>query len=131
MKDRMTIALDAMGGDNAPQMVLRGANIARQRHPQLSYLMFGRDSEIRPLLAKMSKLQEVTTIVHTEEMVRSDDKPAAALRSGRNSSMRLAINAVGEGKADGLVSAGNTGAMMAMAKFVLKTLPGIDRPAIA
>lgn len=131
MKDRMTIALDAMGGDNAPQMVVRGANIARQRHPQLSYLMFGRDSEIRPLLAKMSKLQEVTTIVHTEEVVRSDDKPAAALRSGRNSSMRLAINAVREGKADGLVSAGNTGAMMAMAKFVLKTLPGIDRPAIA
>ena len=131
MKDRMTIALDAMGGDNAPQVVVRGANIARQRHPQLSDLMFGRDCEIRPLLNKMSKLREVTTIVHADEVVRSDDKPSAALRSGRNSSMRLAINAVREGEADGVVSAGNTGALMAMSKFVLRTLPGIDRPAIA
>ena len=131
MKDRMTIALDAMGGDNAPQVVLRGANIARQRYPQLNYLMFGRDSQIRPLLSKMSKLQDVTTIVHTDDVVRSDDKPSAVLRSGRKSSMRLAINAVHDGKADGVVSAGNTGALMAMAKFVLKTLPGIDRPAIA
>jgi glycerol-3-phosphate acyltransferase PlsX len=127
----MTIALDAMGGDNAPQVVVRGANIARQRYPQLSYLMFGRESEIRPLLAKMSKLRDVTTVVHAADVVRSDDKPSAALRAGRNSSMRLAINAVHEGKADGVVSAGNTGALMAMAKFVLRTLPGIDRPAIA
>ena len=87
MSDRMTIALDAMGGDNAPQVVLRGANIARQRYPQLSFLMFGRDGEIRPLLGKMSKLRDVTTIVHTDDVVLSDDKPSATLRSGRNSSI--------------------------------------------
>jgi glycerol-3-phosphate acyltransferase PlsX len=127
----MTIALDAMGGDNAPQVVIRGANIARQRYPQMDFLLFGREGEIRPLLDKMTKLRDVATIVHTDDVVRSDDKPSAALRGARNSSMRLAINAVHGGRADGLVSAGNTGALMAMAKFVLKTLPGIDRPAIS
>jgi glycerol-3-phosphate acyltransferase PlsX len=93
--------------------------------------MFGRKDEIEPLLEKMSKLKEVTEIVHTDDVVRADEKPSVALRSGRNSSMRLAINAVREGRANGVVSAGNTGALMGMAKFVLKTLPGIDRPAMA
>ncbi len=131
MKGRVTIALDAMGGDSAPQVVVRGANIARQRFPQVDFLMFGRQSEIDPLLASMDRLREVTTVVHTDEKVRSDDKPSVALRAGRQSSMRLAINAVKEGRAQGVVSAGNTGALMAMSKFVMKTLPGIDRPAIA
>ena len=131
MKGRVTIALDAMGGDSAPQVVVRGANIARQRFPQVDFLMFGRQSEIDPLLASMDRLREVTTVVHTDEKVRSDEKPSVALRAGRQSSMRLAINAVKEGKAQGVVSAGNTGALMAMSKFVMKTLPGIDRPAIA
>jgi glycerol-3-phosphate acyltransferase PlsX len=128
---RLTIALDAMGGDNAPQVVVRGANIARQRNPQVEFLLFGRESEIAPLLSGMQRLRDVARIVHTDDVVRSDEKPSVALRSGRNSSMRLAINAVQEGAADGVVSAGNTGALMAMSKFVLKTLPGIDRPAIA
>jgi glycerol-3-phosphate acyltransferase PlsX len=120
-----------MGGDAAPQMVVRGANIARQRYPQVNFLMFGREGEITAVLAKMKRLRDVTTVVHTEDVVRSDDKPSSALRTGRNSSMRLAINAVQEGRALGVVSAGNTGALMAMSKFVMKTLPGIDRPAIA
>ncbi|MDH3473457.1 MAG: phosphate acyltransferase PlsX [Rhodospirillales bacterium] len=128
---RLTIALDAMGGDNAPQVVVRGANIARQRHPQVEFLLFGRKGEIAPLLSGMQRLRDVARIVHTDDVVRGDEKPSVALRSGRNSSMRLAINAVHEGAADGVVSAGNTGALMAMSKFVLKTLPGIDRPAIA
>lgn len=127
----MTIALDAMGGDAAPAMVIRGANIARQRYPDVRFLMFGRESEVAPILNRLSKLKAVTTMVHTDDVVRSDEKPSVALRSGRSSSMRLAINAVREGKADGAVSAGNTGALMAMAKFVLKTMPGVDRPAIA
>ena len=131
MSARLTIALDAMGGDTAPQMVVRGANIARQRFPDVDFLMFGREEEIEALLDRMKQLREVTTVVHTDDVVLSDDKPSAALRTGRNSSMRLAINAVQDGKALGVVSAGNTGALMAMAKFVLKTLPGIDRPAIA
>ena len=120
-----------MGGDNAPGIIVKGANIARQRFPQVHYLMFGREAEVKPLLDRMPKLRAVTTLVHTEDVVRSDDKPSVALRAGRGSSMRLAINAVRDGEADAAVSAGNTGALMAMAKFVLKTLPGIDRPAIA
>ena len=131
MRGSLTIALDAMGGDTAPQMVIRGANIARQRYPQVDFLMFGREGEITAVLAKMKRLRDVTTVVHTEDVVRSDDKPSSALRTGRNSSMRLAINAVQDGRALGVVSAGNTGALMVMAKFVMKTLPGIDRPAIA
>jgi len=131
VSDRLTIALDAMGGDAAPRMVVRGANIARRRHPQVNYLMFGRESEVLPLLKRSRGLKAVTTFVHTDDVVSSEEKPSVALRTGRNSSMRLAINAVREGQASGVVSAGNTGALMAMAKFVFKTLPGVDRPAIA
>ena len=120
-----------MGGDNAAQVVVRGANIARQRHPEVDFLFFGRESEVAPLLAGMKRLSDVAQLTHCDDVVRSDEKPSIALRSGRGSSMRLAINAVQEGRARGVVSAGNTGALMAMAKFVLKTLPGIDRPAIA
>ncbi len=127
----MTIALDAMGGDDAPGMVIRGANIARERYPEVDFLMFGREPELRPFLDKLASLKAVTTLVHTDDVVLGDDKPSIALRSGRNSSMRLAINSVREGTADVVVSAGNTGALMAMAKFVLKTLPGVARPAIA
>ena len=128
---RQTIALDAMGGDNAPKIIVRGANIARQRYPDVRFIVYGRENEVKPLLDRMAKLRKVTTLVHAEDVVAPDDKPSTALRSGRQSSMRLAINAVRDGEADAVVSAGNTGALMAMAKFVLKTLPGIDRPAIA
>ncbi len=131
MSDRLTIALDAMGGDAAPQMVLRGASIARRRYPKLEFLMFGREEVVLPQLNRMKRLTAITTFIHTDDVVGSDDKPSVALRGGRNSSMRLAINAVHEGKAAAMVSAGNTGALMVMAKFVLKTLPGVDRPAIA
>jgi glycerol-3-phosphate acyltransferase PlsX len=131
VKDKITIALDAMGGDAAPRIVVAGANIARERLPQVEFLMFGRASEVEPLLDKMEWLKAVTTLVHTDDIVRGDERPSIALRSGRNSSMRLAINAVKEGDAHGVVSAGNTGALMAMSKFVLKTLPGVTRPAIA
>jgi len=127
----LTIALDAMGGDAAPRIVVSGANIARERFPNVRFLMFGREAEVAPLLDKMDKLREVTTLVHTDSIIRSEDKPSGALRSGRQSSMRLAINSVQEGNAAGIVSAGNTGALMAMSKFVLKTLPGVNRPAIA
>jgi glycerol-3-phosphate acyltransferase PlsX len=129
--DSITIALDAMGGDRAPAMVLNGADLALERHPQARFLLFGQESQIAPLLARLPRLAGVATIHHTSEMVQDDDKPSQALRGGRQSSMRLAIDAVADGRADGVVSAGNTGALMAMAKFVLKTLPRIDRPGIA
>lgn len=131
MGKAVTIALDAMGGDAAPDMVVRGANIARERFPEVRFLMFGRKSDVEPLLKRKKGLNAVTTLLHTDDVVSSEEKPSIALRSGRNSSMRLAINAVQAGEADCVVSAGNTGALMAMAKFVLKTLPGINRPAIA
>ena len=131
VSDRLTIALDAMGGDAGPRMVISGANIARRRYPQVDFLIFGREAEVGPLLGRKKRLQAVSTLVHTDDVVGAEDKPSIALRSGRNSSMRLAINAVRDGRAAGVVSAGNTGALMAMAKFVLKTLPGVDRPAMA
>ena len=131
MRNRLTIALDAMGGDDAPAMVLKGANLALTRFPQVDFLLFGQESRIRPLLDRLPKLRDRSEVRHTDIVVTGDAKPSVALRSGRQSSMRLAIDAVHDGQAAGVVSAGNTGALMAMAKFVLKTLPGISRPAIA
>ncbi|NYZ15776.1 phosphate acyltransferase PlsX [Azospirillum sp. RWY-5-1] len=131
MSQRLTIALDAMGGDHAPDMVIAGAEIARERHPDVQYLVFGDAARIEPLVAKRPALKAVVQVHHTTEAVAGDAKPSVALRAGRQSSMRLAIDAVADGRAACVVSAGNTGALMAMAKFVLKTLPGIDRPAIA
>jgi glycerol-3-phosphate acyltransferase PlsX len=129
--ETVAIALDAMGGDNAPGMVIKGAHLARKRFPMIVFHIFGDEKRLRPLLAKYPKLNKASTVHHTDQMVKADDKPSVALRAGRGSSMRLACDAVRDGLATGVVSAGNTGALMAIAKFVLKTLPGIDRPAIA
>lgn len=131
MSQRLTIALDAMGGDHAPDMVVAGADIARERHPNVHYLLFGDAARIEPLLAQRPALKALVEVRHTPDSVSGDAKPSIALRAGRQSSMRLAIDSVAAGQAACVVSAGNTGALMAMAKFVLKTLPGIDRPAIA
>ena len=131
MSDDFCIAVDAMGGDNAPRSVVRGANIARQRYPKIRFVLFGDEARIEPLLAQLPQLKKVSEVRHAEQEVKPDDKPSQALRGGRQSSMRLSIDAVRDGVANAAVSAGNTGALMAMAKFVLKTLPGIDRPAIA
>ncbi|MBP2298009.1 phosphate acyltransferase PlsX [Azospirillum picis] len=131
MSQRLTIALDAMGGDLGPDMVVAGADIARERHPDVRFLLYGDRQRIEPLLSQRPALKAVAEIRHTADFVAGDAKPAVALRAGRQSSMRLAIDSVAAGEAACVVSAGNTGALMAMAKFVLKTLPGIDRPAIA
>ena len=131
MNTRLTLSLDTMGGDNAPEMVIEGVALALEKLPHVDFLLFGDERKLAPLLLKHQRLKAVCQIRHTEDVVSADEKAGAALRSGRNSSMRLAINAVADGEAAGIVSAGNTGALMAMAKFVLKTLPGIDRPAIA
>jgi glycerol-3-phosphate acyltransferase PlsX len=133
MAPRLTIAVDAMGGDQAPGMVVRGLAIAHQRHPNAHFLLFGDEKVVAPLLSHRFKKAtgDVVTLHHTPDRVADTDKPSVALRAGRNSSMRLAIDAVADGRAAGVVSAGNTGALMAMSKMVLKTLEGIDRPAIA
>jgi glycerol-3-phosphate acyltransferase PlsX len=125
------IALDVMGGDKAPDMVLKGADIALVRYPELRFVLAGAEDRISPVLAKLPKLKAASAIIHAEDVVAGNAKPSAAVRGGRRSSMRLAIDAVAEGKAHCVVSAGNTGALMAMAKVVLKTVPGIDRPAMA
>ena len=132
MADKLTIALDAMGGDAGPDMVIPGAALAAERHPGFSFLLFGDEAKIAPVLAKYPKLQKVARIRHAEVAVAMDDKPSQALRRGRGkSSMWLAIDAVRHGEAQAAVSAGNTGALMAMARFILRTVQGIERPAIA
>lgn len=130
-RPEIRLALDAMGGDRAPDMVVAGAALALAQHPNLRFLFFGDEARVRPLLDRHPALASASTLMHTSDIVTNDAKPSVALRAGRQSSMRLAINAVDDGAADAVVSAGNTGALMAMAKFVLKTVPGIDRPAIA
>ncbi len=127
----IAIALDAMGGDNAPDSVLKGASIARTRHPDIHFIFYGDEALIAPKLTKLRKLRKNSTVIHTESAISNDEKPSTALRQGRDSSMGLCIKAVQDNKAQGCVSAGNTGPLMAMSKFMLRTLEGIDRPAIA
>lgn len=131
MTAALTIALDAMGGDHAPDAVIKGAAALLPRFPQVKFILFGDAAQVEPLLRKFPTLNERSELRHTAEKVASDDKPSQALRRGRNTSMRLAIDSVASGEAQAVVSSGNTGALMAMAKFVLRTLPGIERPAIA
>jgi len=119
-----------MGGDKAPGMVFKGANIARVRYPNVRFVFYGREKVISKILNRFKRLKAVSTIHHAEEVVEGNDKPMTALRRRRNSSMRLALDAVGAGEADGVISAGNTGALLALGKFAIKTLPGINRPAM-
>lgn len=120
-----------MGGDNAPQSVIDGISISLNRHPDVRFLLFGDEAQLNRLVAERPHLAAATTIRHAPDIVSNEERASIALRSGRQSSMRFAVNAVAEGEADCIVSAGNTGALMAMARFVLKMVPGIDRPAIA
>ncbi len=131
MSGRLTIALDAMGGDNAPGMVLKGAAMACRRFPDVDFQLYGDERRMGRGLRRLRRLKNRVTVHHTEDAVSNDARVGVALRQGKNSSMRLAIDAVHDGRAAGVVSAGNTGALMAMAKLVLRTLPGIERPAIA
>jgi len=124
------IALDAMGGDNAPASVIHGADIAKAKSPHIEILFVGDETVIRPMLAK-SKHVKNAEVLHTEHAVSSVDTASQAVRRGRDSSMWLAIAEVAAKRADAVVSAGNTGALMAMAKLQLRTMPGITRPAIA
>jgi glycerol-3-phosphate acyltransferase PlsX len=132
MAETLTLALDAMGGDQGPEMVIPGAALAAERHPGFTFLLFGDEAKIAPVLAQHPKLQKVAKIRHTDVAVAMNDKPSQALRRGRGkSSMWQAIDAVRQGEAQAAVSAGNTGALMAMARFILRTVEGIERPAIA
>ncbi len=132
MGSPVTVALDAMGGDFGPSVVIPAAALSLIRHPESRYILFGRRIRDTAHMSSGSPLASVSKIVHTDVSVAMDEKPSQALRHGRwKSSMWLALDAVKKGEAQVAVSAGNTGALMAMAKFCLRTLPGIDRPAIA
>jgi phosphate acyltransferase len=132
MPQKVRIALDAMGGDVGASVVIPGAAISLTRHPNTEFLLFGDRGTIDVQLAKYPALKAVSSVIHTDVAVSMHDKPSQALRRGRKtSSMWLAIEAVKKGEADVAVSAGNTGALMAMARFCLRTLPGVDSPAIA
>ena len=128
----LTIALDAMGGDHAPQVVIAGADMARERFPELRFLLHGDERLLRSPAARARAAGRALRRSSTRPSGSTPDaRPSQVLRQGRGTSMCLAIEAVKAGRASAAVSAGNTGALMALAKFVLKTLPGIERPAIA
>jgi glycerol-3-phosphate acyltransferase PlsX len=126
------IAIDAMGGDHGPEVIIPGALRALERHPDIRFLFFGDEKRIGPVLETLPRLAAVSRLHHTDVAVSMEDKPSQALRKGRRaSSMWLAIDAVKKGEADVALSAGNTGALMAMSKICLHMMAHIERPAIA
>ena len=125
------IAIDAMGGDVGVQMMLAGAAMARHKHDGLRFILVGDEVQIKAALDNHPNLRAASDILHTDGVVKGEDKPSQAIRKAKSTSMGLAIDAVKRGDAGGAVSAGNTGALMAMAKLALRTMPGIDRPALA
>jgi phosphate acyltransferase len=131
MATQRIIALDAMGGDHGPDVVVPGAAQALVRHPDVSFLLCGDSARIKPLLAQHATLAARAEVIHTDLAIQMTDKPSQAMRRGKGSSMWLALEAVRDGRAEAAVSAGNTGALMVLAKLVLRPIPGIERPAIA
>ena len=132
MPQKVRIALDAMGGDVGASVIIPGAAVSLSRHPDTEFLLFGDSALIEAQLARHPAMKAASRVVHTDVAVSMDDKPSQAVRRGRKtSSMWLAIDAVKKGEADVAISAGNTGALAAMARFCLRMLPGIDRPALA
>ena len=132
MPKDITVSVDAMGGDLGAEMVVPGLEIALKRHPGLRLMLFGDENIVAPLLDQHPIVKQRCELIHTDVWVGMDDKPSQALRRGRRvSSMWMALEAVKSGDATAAISAGNTGAWMVMAKFVLHTIPGIARPAMA
>jgi glycerol-3-phosphate acyltransferase PlsX len=127
----ITLALDAMGGDNAPAIVVEGARLSLARNPGTRFILYGTENTVRPLLDTHPALAAACELRAAEAVVTNDMKPSAALRLAKTSSMGRAIDCVRQGEAAGVISAGNTGALMALAKLHLGMLPGIKRPAIA
>ena len=128
-QESLVISIDAMGGDNSPKVVIEGLALAHQRNPKIHFLVYGDKAKVEAEIAKFPALKEACEIFHTEEFVHNEDKPSHVIRN-RATSMFQAIEAVKLGKAQAVVSAGNTGALMAISKMVLKTIHKIQRPAI-
>ena len=131
MVQDLTVSIDAMGGDAGPAAILAGAAIARRRHPKVRFLFHGDEKIIRPLLSRYRALAKHAELRHAPDVIRMEEKPSQAIRRGRNSSMWHAVDAVANKSATVAVSAGNTGALMAISMVRLGLIEGISRPAIA
>lgn len=129
--NKIVLALDGMGGDHAPDVIVNGADIARERHPGSSFLLFGDEARLKALVDRRKGLAQVLEIVPSEDAVLAEDKPSFALRRRRKSSMWMAVEAAAQGRADTIVSAGNTGALLAISMFAMRMLEGANRPALA
>jgi glycerol-3-phosphate acyltransferase PlsX len=125
------IAVDAMGGDEGVRVMIEGAALARRRHDRFKFLLVGDEERIKAALERHPNLRAASEILHATDVIRGDERPSQALRRAKTTSMGMAIHAVKSGHAGAAVSAGNTGAMMAIAKLALRTMPGIDRPALS
>lgn len=129
MSNNLVISIDAMGGDHSPQVVIEGLSIVAQKNPDVRFLLFGDEVKVNAVLSQYPKLEKVCEVVHSSDVITNDDKPSQVIRN-RNTSMYMAISAVKAGRAQAVVSAGNTGALMAISKLILKTIHKIHRPAI-
>ena len=125
------IAVDAMGGDEGVRVMIEGAALARRRHDRFKFLLVGDEPRIRAALETHPGMADASEILHCEDVIAGDEKPSKALRRAKTTSMGLAVDAVKRGEAGAAVSAGNTGALMAISKLALRTMPGLDRPALA
>ncbi|HUP66775.1 MAG TPA: phosphate acyltransferase PlsX [Sphingomicrobium sp.] len=131
MDEGPRIAIDAMGGDTGPAAMIAGASRALRKDPSLNFTFFGDEIAVGTELERNPNLRSRVSIIHSPEAIAASEKPSQAIRRARTTSMGMAITAVKDGQADAALSAGNTGALMAMAKLALRTMPGIDRPALA
>ena len=129
MSNNLVISIDAMGGDNSPRVVIEGVALASKKNPDARFLLYGDSQRVNEILDNYPHLKKVAEVRHSSEVVHNEDKPSAVIRN-RNTSMYMAINAVKQGEAQAVVSAGNTGALMAISKLTLKTIQKIHRPAI-
>ncbi len=125
------IAVDAMGGDHAPESILKGVALSAIRHPDASFIFFGQKDKIDKIVSFLPEIQGRYEIQHTDDVISMEEKPSIAIRQGKNSSMALAIDAVRDGLAHGVISAGNTGALMALSKLRLRMISGVERPSLA
>ncbi len=128
-KNNIRIAIDCMGGDNAPHMAIEALHLALKKSAGLHFVLYGQKNTIESLLSNYQHIKKDVTIVNTDVIILPDDKPSTALRK-KNSSMHMTLKSVANGEANCAISAGNTGALMAISRSILGMLPNIDRPAI-